>query len=90
MGDDHGTGPVHREMDADGEEPTLQLVEIVADVEGKDPQELPPTYDHIDHVIDHIFTNPPVPEANVEISFDYEGYRITVDQKGRMILRPNG
>lgn len=56
---------------------------IVADIEGKDVNELATTDGCIDHVLDHVFSNPPAPEAQVEISFNYEGYRITVEQNGR-------
>jgi hypothetical protein len=34
-------------------------------------------------MLDVVFENPPAPEAQVEVTFSYEGYRITVEQNGR-------
>lgn len=34
-----------------------------------------------DHA-DEIFSNPPAPEAQIRITFSYEGYRVTVEQDG--------
>jgi len=54
----------------------------VADLEGKDQADLATIYECIDHMIDHIFSVPPAPEAQVRVEFSYEGYRITVEQNG--------
>jgi len=72
----------HHELDTDDKEPVLQVAEIVAELEGKEQDELRPTYEHLDHLLQHIFEQPPVPEAQVEITFTYEDYRITVEQNG--------
>jgi hypothetical protein len=73
---------VHRQLDTSREEPIVELSDVVADLEGTSTSELTPVYDQLDHVIDYIFSNPPVPEAQVQITFTYEGYRITVEQDG--------
>lgn len=73
---------VRRQLDTEDEEPVTMIAEIVAELEGVRHDELKPTYEHLDHVIDEIFSHPPVPEAQVEITFTYEGYRITVEQNG--------
>lgn len=39
-------------------------------------------WETIDHVVDHIFSDPPSPDAQVQVTFTYEGYRITVEQDG--------
>lgn len=82
MKNGHSDEFVHRELDTDREEPVVQVAEIIADLEGTSAKNLTSTYDHLDHVLDYIFRNPPVPEAQVQISFSYEGYRITVQQDG--------
>lgn len=81
MSDDGGV--IYRELDTDGREPALQIAEIVADLEGEDVNDLSSAWDCIDHVLDHVFSNPPSPAAQVQITFSYEGYRITVGQSGR-------
>jgi hypothetical protein len=43
-------------------------------------------YEVTDHVIDNIFSTPPAAEAQFEVSFSYEGYRITLEQNGSMQL----
>lgn len=73
---------IHRELETDRQEPVAQVVEIVADLEGEDQEKLTPGYTQVDHILEHVFSNPPIPEAQVEITFSYEGYRITVEQSG--------
>jgi hypothetical protein len=78
---------VVRQLDTDADDPALAVAEIVAELEGTDAARLQPTYDQLDHVLDHVFSTPPRPEAEIEISFTYEGYRITVEQNGRAEFR---
>lgn len=73
---------IHRQLDTERDEPVTMIAELVAELEGVQHDELTTTYEHLDHVLGEIFSNPPVPEAQVEISFTYEGYRITVEQDG--------
>jgi len=82
MNDQNDDDIVHRVLDTDDRDPSSQIPEIVAELEGKRNEELTTTYDHLDHVLDHIFSNPPAPEAQVTITFSYESYRITVEQNG--------
>lgn len=82
MGFQHDDEIVHRTLDTAAAEPVGQVAETVAELEGKRHDELKPTYDHLDHVLDYVFENPPAPEAQVQITFTYEGYRITVEQDG--------
>lgn len=75
-------GAVERKLARDGVEPAVQVAEIVADLEGTEADQLRSTYETIGDVLDHVFDRPPSPEAAVEVSFTYEGYRVTVDQDG--------
>jgi len=82
MNDSPNDEIVHRHLNTEMREPVVQVAEIVADLEDKETDELTTTYNHLDHVLQSLFTNPPVPEAQVEMTFSYEGYRITVEQDG--------
>lgn len=82
MADDSGNEIVHRELDTDREQPAIAIVETVAELKGKEVDELTTMWGCMDGVLDHVFSDPPSPEAQVEIAFSYEGYRITVDQDG--------
>lgn len=75
-------------FDTDDADPSLSVAEAVAEIEGKDPTELSTIYGAIDHVIDHLFSDPPSRAADVEVSFSYEGYRITVHQDGNATFVP--
>jgi len=81
-GSDDGSDAVRVEFDTEDSDPSLSVVEAVASINDADSAELTPVYDCLDHVVDHLFSNPPDPEANVTISFDYEGFRVTIHQDG--------
>jgi len=74
---------VHRELDRTEPETAAQIAEIVAELDGERYDELTTMYEHVDHILDHMFSTPPSPKAQVEITFSYSGYRITVEQNGR-------
>lgn len=82
MADDSRSEIVHRELDTEREQPAIAIVEIVAELKGREVDELATMWGCMDGVLDHVFSDPPSPEAQVEIAFSYEGYRITVDQDG--------
>lgn len=84
MGDQLDDEIVHRELETDRPEPITQIVEVVADLEGEREENLTVGYKQVDHILQHVFSDPPSPEAQVEITFSYEGYRITVEQNGNV------
>lgn len=69
-------------FDTDESDPALSVADVVAELEGQDPTELKLIYDASDHVVDHLFSEPPSPQADVEIAFTSEGYRVTIHQDG--------
>jgi hypothetical protein len=73
---------IHRDLDTDAEEPAVEVAEVIADLEGKDVTAISNMWECTDHVLDYLFTNPPSPEAQMQIEFTYEEYRITVEQNG--------
>ena len=88
MADDSGDGDVyHATFDTNQRQPNVDVTETVAELKDTDSDQLSPLYDCIDHVIDNIFSEPPDSDANVEVSFTYEGFRITIGQDGNATFR---
>jgi hypothetical protein len=73
---------LHRTLDTDGTEPAIQIARHIAEFTNEEPEELESTWGQFDHIIDEVFSTPPVDEAQVQVTFTYEGYRITVEQDG--------
>lgn len=82
MTGDNDADIVHRELETEREEPAVQVAEIVADLKDTDARELSSIWSCIDHALDNVFSDPPAPEMQIEIPFNYEGFRITVEQDG--------
>ncbi|WP_440763692.1 HalOD1 output domain-containing protein [Natronorubrum sp. DTA7] len=84
---EHGDGEemaaTHWEFDVDQEDPAIDVVAVVAELEGKDGIDLPPIYNTIDHLIEKLFSEPPAAESQAVIQFSYEGYRINLNQDGQ-------
>lgn len=74
---------VYRQLDTARENPEAELSEHVAALKGVDSAELQPVWDRIDGLLANVFSNPPTAAAQVQVSFSYEGYRITVEHDGR-------
>lgn len=73
---------VRRHLDTDAENPSVEIAETVAEIEDRDATDLPNIYGCIDDALAHVFSSPPSPEADLEIAFTYQSYRITVEQDG--------
>ncbi|WP_205254576.1 MULTISPECIES: HalOD1 output domain-containing protein [Halorussus] len=82
-----GTEIYHRKVTPDVEEATRSLLRLVANLENCEVTDLPPLYDCIDHMVEHLFDSPPSPEAQTELEFSYFGYRIRIDQSGNVSLK---
>ncbi|WP_290812266.1 HalOD1 output domain-containing protein [Halovivax sp.] len=87
---DDGPTLTTRELDTDAADPNVEVVRAVSELEGVPPGELPALYRCMDHVLENLFSDPPAPEANVEISFSYHGYRIAVAQNGTARFEKRG
>lgn len=83
---DDGAEPRHLMLDRTDTDPTYEIVDAIASFEGLDPDELPSFYDTVDHLVEHVFTNPPKPEAQIRLEFTYAGYRITLEQDGSAVF----
>lgn len=71
-----------RELDVNGESPSEQIAVAVADIKGVEATDLEEMYGCVDGVLDHVFSDPPAPEARLQVEFSYEGYRVTIEQDG--------
>jgi hypothetical protein len=79
---------VHRDLEVDGPEPATQIAEHVSALSGRDVESLESTWDTFGHVVDDIFEDPPAAHAQVQVTFTYEGYRITIEQDGHAKFVP--
>ena len=82
MAENYGDEIVRRNLDKDVEDPAIAVAEVVAELKGKETVDLSTTYGCVDGVLDHLFSTPPAAEAQMEITFTYEDYRVTVAQDG--------
>ena len=79
---------VHRELfegeqpDSD-DDPEIDIAKIVADLENREATNISSLYDTIDHLVEHLYSNPPPIEAQAELEFTFEGYRIELSQDGK-------
>lgn len=84
MGNDSESEVIRRELDAGAGNPGVQVAEIVADIEDREVTDLTSIYGCVDGVLDNMLSQPPSPEAEMKVEFTYEGYRITIEQNGRV------
>lgn len=82
MSEDPEETIVRRDLDTDVDNPAVQIAECVSEMEDKDTTELATMYECVDGILDNLFSQPPDPEAQMQIEFSYESYRITIDQDG--------
>jgi hypothetical protein len=78
----NGDRIVHRQFDTDQDDPATAVAEAVADLQEVETTDLETMYEQVDHLVDHLFSTPPDPGAQVQVEFTFEGYRVTVDQDG--------
>lgn len=76
----------HRQIDPSAGEVNTSLLQLVADFEECEMEELPPFWTRIDSLVDDLFSDPPTEDAQAEVEFTYAGYRITVHQNGDVML----
>lgn len=78
----------HRNIRLEGSEPRLALVRTIADLKDVNVRELNQLYGCTGDLVTRIFQVPPPPSANTELTFSYEGFRITIYQDGHTVLQP--
>lgn len=87
METDPGSETIYRKLDTSAENPGVEVAKVIADIEEKGPTELRAVYDRVDGVLEHLFSTPPSPDARMRVEFDYESYRIVVEQDGDATFR---
>ena len=88
MDSPHGIPVIHRNVDTSRKDLGVEIAEIIADLEETNPECLTPIWDCIGNVLEPLSSMPASPDAQLLISFSYEGYRISVDQDGEVLLVP--
>lgn len=73
---------VCRDFDLETDDPNRRVVEVIADLKDTNTYELSPVYSTIGDTITNIFSHPPTSQAQIQITFTYEGYRVTIHQDG--------
>ena len=79
---------VRRTISTDPMDAELELLEIIAKLENTKIDRLPSLYTRVDHFVEALFEDPPAKEAQMEITFSYAGYRISLNQTGEVTLVP--
>ena len=79
---------IKRQIQPAADTAEFDFLEIIAELEEKEMDELPPLYTELNDLISHLFQNPPSQESQAALSFSYAGYRVTITQQGKVELIP--
>lgn len=79
-------GIARAQIEADPNTAEHDLLAIVADMECVAIDELPSFYNEAGHFVEELFETPPSEAAQMEITFSYAGYRVTLNRKGEVKL----
>lgn len=73
---------------ADGEPPAVAVVDAVAAIEGTDPLDLPPLYDHVDtEALNRLFEDRAAGRGDASaFSFEYGGWDVVVRNDGSIAV----
>ena len=86
MNDSQHTEVVYRDIDTSRADLGAEIAEIIAGLKETDPGNLAPIRGCIGDVLEPLSLTPPSSDAQLLISFSYEGYRINVDQSDEALL----
>lgn len=82
MEQDPDTAIVRRELDTNADNPAVEVAQAVAEIENTEATQLADMYSCVDGMLDELFSSPPAAEAQMEVEFSYQSYRICVEQDG--------
>lgn len=77
----------HVQVDVDPEEPELPFADVVAELKGTHTDDLNPIGSELDDLVRDVLLSPPPERNQAEISFTYEGFRVTLYHDGHAVLR---
>ncbi|WP_121741833.1 HalOD1 output domain-containing protein [Natronorubrum halophilum] len=85
VGHDPTTGTFHARFDADPDAVVVTIVETVATITNRDPIDMTPLFETVDPeaLTDLVVSNRAQP---IEVSFSYEGCRVTVSSDGTVVV----
>ncbi|WP_222917774.1 HalOD1 output domain-containing protein [Natrinema sp. SYSU A 869] len=78
---------LRRQLNTEEGDTTIQLVEIIAELDDREPTELSPLYRSVDSLISDLFGSPPPTHVDANLVFSYHGYRVHVQQDGMTTFR---
>lgn len=81
-GDGDEMAATHVEFDIDRDNPEVNIAEVTAELEDAEIEQMPALYERMDHLIENLYSNPPDPEAQIQLEFTYAAYRIVLNQDG--------
>ncbi|MFU8868096.1 HalOD1 output domain-containing protein [Natronococcus sp.] len=87
---DDGDIIARRTLDTNRETPATEVVELVADLENREPTDLAPIYYTVNELLADLFSSPPRATADAAIEFTYEGYQFRVRQDGTTTVTSAG
>ena len=79
-------GSARGQSEPDPDAAEHDLLAIVADLEHVPIDELPSFYREAGHFVAELFETPPSDGSQMEITFSYAGYRVTINRKGDVKL----
>lgn len=87
MTKDTATEPVtfHRNLRDNDMQPVVSLLYTLAEIKGVDETDLPPLHQSVGDLVECFFRS--AAEATAELTFSYEGYRITIYQDGHVVFQ---
>lgn len=77
----------HLDVEIDPEEPELPFADAVAELKGTRSSDLAPVGSELDDLVRGVLLSPPPEQNQAEISFTYEGFRVTLYHDGHAVLR---
>ncbi|SIR94045.1 HalOD1 output domain-containing protein [Natronorubrum thiooxidans] len=88
IGYDPTTGTFHARFDADSKTIVVTIVEAVGTVTNCDPLTMPPLFETIDPeaLADLMISTR---DTSIEVTFSYEGCRVTVSSHGTIVVEPH-
>lgn len=67
--------------------PQMQFIREIANLKGVEETELGSLYPTIDDMVERLYSDPPSSLAQTELTFVYEGFRITLYQDGTAVFQ---
>ena len=77
----------HVDIEIDPEGPEVSFADVVAELKDTRSSELAPISSELDDLVRGVLLSPPPERNQAEVSFTYEGFRVTLYHDGHAVLR---